>query len=55
MGKIHKENCAQEALTYFLKCVQHDWTHRDAHYQLSLVYKELGQIQNYLNHKKIAE
>ena len=55
MGKIHKENCAQEALTYFLKCVQYDWTHRNAHYQLSLVYKELGQIQNYLNHKKIAE
>ena len=55
MGKIHKKDCVEEALTYFLNCVQHNWTHRDAHYQLSLIYKELGQMQNYLKHKKIAE
>ena len=55
MGKVHKKICVKEALTYFLKCVQNDWTHTGAHYQLSLIYKELGQIQNYLKHKKIAE
>ena len=55
MGKVHKKKCVKEALTYFLKCVQNDWTHTGAHIQLSLIYKELGQIQNYLKHKKIAD
>lgn len=55
MGLFHKKTCTQEALTYFLKCVQYDWTNNKAHHQLSLLYKEHGQIKNYIKHKKISE
>ena len=55
MGLLHKENCTQEALVYFLKSAQYDWDNMEAHKQLSVAYKELGQLQNHLLHKKIIE
>ena len=55
MGLLHKDNCTQEALVYFLKSVQYDWENINAHKQLSLAYKELGQFQNYLLHEQIIK